>query len=51
MRYEHINNHTTARKCCECQRPARFWRFALDVLGAVNRSSRQPVCDAHVEAE
>jgi hypothetical protein len=45
--YQYIGPRQTPRKCATCQQPANQFRFTTDKLGAINKSSRTPVCDSH----
>lgn len=54
--FEPIPDHATKRQCAVCLSSpaignalsaATFWRYNADKAGNKDKSSRQPVCDAH----
>lgn len=46
----HIEKATgTPRKCSVCQQPALYFGFSANKKGAINRSSRTPICSVCVQ--
>jgi len=46
---EPIAFRTSPRQCWKCTAVATLWRFTRNVFGAVDKSSRQPTCEAHAQ--
>lgn len=48
---EIIQDHSTPRKCADCQYPADFWYYEDDQRGNIDKSSRRPVCTLHIQSQ
>ena len=47
LTYEPISDQSTVRSCTDCGHVASQWRYSSNLLGGVDKSSRQPVCVVH----
>ena len=43
-----MEDHVTPRRCGECGKPATHWSYKANQAGGINKSSRKPVCSAHL---